>query len=66
VAQIDAKIQAKRQADEAESHRRGTPSLMTNDELRRQMRASRRWMISANGINAELSAEMARRGLEVA
>ena len=66
MAQIDAKIQAKKLAEEAERHRRDTPSLMTDEELRGQMRASRRFMASINKINAELSAEMARRGLEAA
>jgi hypothetical protein len=65
-AQIDAKIQAEKLAKAAESQRRTTPSLLTDEELQGQMRASRRWMFSASGLNAELSAEMARRGLEVA
>jgi hypothetical protein len=66
IAQIDAKIQAKKLADEAERHRRNTPSLMTNDELRGRMRASRELIDVANGIDTELSAEMAKRGLELA
>ena len=66
MAQIDAKIQAKKLADEADRQRRHTPSLMTDEELRGQMRASRRWLASINKANAELSAEAARRGLEAA
>lgn len=66
MAQIDAKIQAKKLAEAAERQRRDTPSLMTDEELRGQLRTSRRWVASINNFNAELSAEMARRGLEVA
>ena len=65
MAQIDAQIQAKKLADGAERHRRCTASLLTNDELRREMRASRQWMAAVSKANAELSSEMARRGLEV-
>jgi hypothetical protein len=66
IAQIDAEIQAKKLAEEAERHRRNTPSLLTDDELRGQMGASRRLVAVANEVNAELSAEVARRGLEAA
>jgi hypothetical protein len=64
-AQIDAKIQADKLADAAERCRRDTPSLLTDDELQGQMRASRRFMFSAGGINVELSAEMSKRGLAI-
>jgi hypothetical protein len=66
MAQIDAEIQAKKLVEAAERRRIDAPSLMTNDELRGQMGSSRWLMASANEINAKLSAEMARRGLEVA
>jgi hypothetical protein len=66
MAQIDAEIQAKKLAEAAERRRINTPSLMTNDELRGQVGSSRWLMASANAVNAGLSAEMARRGLEVA
>jgi hypothetical protein len=66
MAQIDAEIQAKKLAEAAERRRINAPSLMTNDELRGQMGSSRWLMARANEVNAGLSAEMARRGLEVA
>jgi hypothetical protein len=66
MAQIDAEIQTKKLAEAAERRRINTPSLMTNDELRGQVGSSRWLMASANAVNAGLSAEMARRGLEVA
>ena len=66
MAQIDAEIQAKKFADEAERRRIQMPSALTDDELRGQMKALRRMSAISAGINAELSAEIARRGLEVA
>jgi hypothetical protein len=66
MAKIDAAIQAKKLADEAERDRLDTPSLLTDDELRGRMRASRRWLAASNEANAELSAEMARREFELA
>jgi hypothetical protein len=66
MAQIDEEIRAKKLAEAAERQRRDTPSLMTDEELQGQLRTSR-WLVArANEVNAELSAEMARRGLEVA
>jgi hypothetical protein len=66
MAQIDAEIRAKKLAEAAERQRRDMPSFMTDEELRGQLRTSRRWMASLNKADAELSGEMARRGLEVA
>jgi hypothetical protein len=66
MAQIDAEIQADKLADAAERQRRGTPSLMTEDELRGQMRYSLGFRARADQMVTEASVELARRGLEVA
>jgi hypothetical protein len=62
-AQIDAKIQAEKEAKQAEARRRSTPSLLTDDELRQQAKASREWAAIANEMNAKALGEMGRRGL---
>jgi hypothetical protein len=62
-ASIDAATEAEKQAEAAESHRRQTPSLMTEDELRGQIEATLDFGARANRIAAEFSAELARRGL---
>jgi hypothetical protein len=66
MASIDAETQAKKLAKEAESRRRDTPSLMTDDELRGQIKASRAIRAVSDRICAELDDEMARRGWKVA
>jgi hypothetical protein len=66
LAEIDAKSQADKLADAAEHRRREMPSLMTEDELRGQIRYSLEFRARADQMVAEASVEMARRGLEVA
>jgi hypothetical protein len=66
MAEIKAESQAKKLAEVAERLRRDSPTLLADDELRAQVGTSRRWLANTNAYNDELSAEMAKRGLEVA
>jgi hypothetical protein len=63
VAGIDAEIQAKKQAEAAEREPKMTPSLMTDDELLGQFKATQDLHAVSERITAGLAAEMARRGL---
>jgi hypothetical protein len=63
MAHIDAEIQAKKLAAEAESHRHQTPSLLTDDELRGRLKPAVEFKSVCDQMHAELVAEMARRGL---
>jgi hypothetical protein len=62
-AQIDARIQAEKQAAAAEQHRVETPSLMTEGELRGQLKISLIFGAKADQMANEASIELARRGL---
>jgi hypothetical protein len=66
MAPINAKFQAEQEAEKAERARLETPSLLTDDELRRQVEISRKSMATADQIRGELADEMARRGLVAA
>jgi len=62
-AAINAEIQAKKLADEAESRRCQTPPLLTDDELRGRVQSAEEFKSVCNQMHAELVDELARRGL---
>jgi hypothetical protein len=62
-ARINAEVQAKKVTAEADRRRNSTPSLLTDDELRGRLRASREFRAGIDEINAGLANEMARRGV---
>jgi hypothetical protein len=68
MASAKAEIQAKQEAEKAERDRLEASSLLTDtdDELRNQIKISRKIRARAEQIHSELAGEMARRGLEAA
>jgi hypothetical protein len=66
MASIKVKAEAKREAAKAECDQLEVPSLLTDDELRNQVKLSRKFRARAEQIHGELADEMARRGLEAA
>jgi hypothetical protein len=62
-AAADAKVQAEKEAREAEFERSMTPSLMTDERLLEHTKVSRKLKAIADQRMAELDGEMTRRGL---
>jgi hypothetical protein len=63
MAELDAKVQAEKEAKSAQLHRWDTPAHLTDDELRKSLGT---WQtvktVSDEGVG-KVTAEMARRGL---